>query len=509
MENKSYDGGEEKGKFHNSFHSSDENGHKEEEVSIRMREPTSRMSLNVQQINSSKDELITEQKGNFASRAVVRVRIALLNSLVRHSQKVHLLLTAIACLSVLCYFGAVFWHWDRQGRKPLKWCTGDGFLLVMFIIFCLAITYYKAIKPIFSRRSTSKNESSSSTYSRCIGIFKQLIFYCLVIVLLFYLIYDAFGETHRLISIGGMLAFIFIGFFSSKHPNEIKWRTVLIGIFVQITMGMLTIRWDFGRSVFLCIGNRTETFLRFGYEGAAFAFGNYIVHELHVFAFMSLSVIYFMGMIIEILFYVGWIQRMCFNMGWVIQKILGTTIIESVNSVTTVCLGLSEAPLLYRPYIKDLTKSELHAVMAGGFSTVAGTVFAAYTALGVNPSYLITASIMAAPAGLCFAKLLYPETEVSKTTPKNFVFYKSEERSIIDAACKGALSGINIITGVIATIIASVSLVAFFSSALQWFAALVGVEGFTFQSAASVLAEPSTALDPSPPPTAPMSFVRR
>ncbi|KAG8264622.1 hypothetical protein J6590_008558 [Homalodisca vitripennis] len=187
-------------------------------------------------------------------------------------------------------------------------------------------------------------------------------------------------------------------------------------------------------------------------------------------------------MLVQVLFYLGWMQVICLKLGWLIQELLGTTVMESVNAVSSVFLGMTEAPLMYKPYIKDLTKSELHAVMAGGFSTIAGTVFAAYAALGANPTHIITASIMTAPAALCYAKLVYPENTRSKTDSKTVHVYKSDDKGILDAAIRGANIGMSMVLAIIATVIACVSIIAFLNDVLAWLGMLVNIEDFTLET---------------------------
>lgn len=107
------------------------------------------------------------------------------------------------------------------------------------------------------------------------------------------------------------------------------------------------------------------------------------------------------------------------KLGWILQTMLGTTVCESVIAAANIFLGMSESPLLVRPYLKLLTHSELHAIMSSGFATVSGTVLAAYMSFGADPALLITSSVMAAPGALAIAKLYFPESEESKTKSSN------------------------------------------------------------------------------------------
>ncbi|KAK7866996.1 hypothetical protein R5R35_006862 [Gryllus longicercus] len=178
-------------------------------------------------------------------------------------------------------------------------------------------------------------------------------------------------------------------------------------------------------------------------------------------------------------------QWVVMKLGWILQVTMGTTVCESVNTAASIFLGQSEAPLIIKPYIKDLTKSEIHAIMTAGFATVSGTVLAAYISFGVKASHLLTASIMSAPAALCFAKLFYPESEESKTTVDNIRLEKGDETGVLDAATKGAMSGISLVLGIIANLIAFVSAISFLDGVVGWMGELVGLTGentisFTF-----------------------------
>lgn len=237
--------------------------------------------------------------------------------------------------------------------------------------------------------------------------------------------FETKDEPERLMSLIGMVMLFCLAFICSKHRTKINYRPVVLGVTFQFLLGLFCIRWEVGRSIFSCIGDKVATFLNYSAEGAAFVYGDFIVRKEAVFAFAVLSVIYFFSFFISILYYLGSMQWVVLKLGWILQSILGTTVCESVIAAANIFLGMSESPLLIRPYIKDLTHSEMHSVMTSGFATVSGTVLAAYISFGAQPAHLITASVMAAPAALCFAKLIYPETEESKTRSDNIQMEKS------------------------------------------------------------------------------------
>ena len=151
-----------------------------------------------------------------------------------------------------------------------------------------------------------------------------------------------------------------------------------------------------------------------------------------VFMFKVLSIIYFFNFMVSILFYMGVMNWLVSKIGWLLQLTVGTTACESMNAAGNIFLGQTEAPLLIKPYLAKMTKSEIHAVMTGGFATIAGSVLAAYISFGIEASHLLSASVMSAPAALAFSKLFYPETKKSKTTADILPKVESKYLYIVD-----------------------------------------------------------------------------
>lgn len=202
------------------------------------------------------------------------------------------------------------------------------------------------------------------------------------------------------------------------NPKKINWRPIICGAILQFLLGIFCIRWSVGRAIFECFGEKVSVFLDYGKDGAEFVFGSFLV-ENNVFAFTALPIIFFFSLCISVLYYLGTMQWVLFKLGWILQSILGTTVCESVNAAANIFLGMSEGPLIIKPYIKVLTESEIHSIMVSGFATVSGSVLAAYISFGAEPQHLITASVMAAPTSLFISKLSFPETEESQTTSGN------------------------------------------------------------------------------------------
>ncbi|MPC39093.1 Solute carrier family 28 member 3 [Portunus trituberculatus] len=290
----------------------------------------------------------------------------------------------------------------------------------------------------------------------------------------------------RLQSLLGVVVLLLFGFIFSVAPKKVRWRHVAWGMALQFILGLIILRWPFGRSVFECLAGKVATFLAFTDEGAGFVFGDLATVD-RIFAFSVLPVILFFSFCVQILYYYGVMQWVVIKMGWFLQVTIGTTACESVNAAANIFLGQTEAPLLIKPFIPQMTKSELHAVLTGGFATVAGSVMAAYISFGVNPAHLLSASVMSAPAALAFSKLFYPETRKSKTNVKNIQIAKGEEANLLHAAMVGVTNAIPLVANIAANLVAFYAFIAFGSHVFDWTCTLAGAEEGTCSIEASFL----------------------
>jgi len=373
-----------------------------------------------------------------------------------------------------------------HGSCGFQFCDGYGMLLILCVIIYFSILYY-LFKPFLKRpfkkimnsfkEILSKNIIKSITLGRILQI---LIAVAAIVGLAIYLFIETKDEPERLVALIGPAIFILGGYIFSVDRQAIKWRPVLVGIIGQFLLGIVCIRWDVGRKIFECLGQKTVTFLNYSRPGSSFVYGSLLI-EMNTFYFALLSVIFFFSFFISILYYLGAMQFIIKKLGWLLSSLLGTTACESLNSGANIFLGMSESPLLIRPYIKLLTHSEIHAVMASGFATVSGTVLAAYVSYGASAALLITSTVMAAPAALGMAKLFYPENEKTKTGSKEIQMEKTNDTSILDAAANGAANAIPIVLGISANIIAFVAFIAFLNGAINWFGYLIGINDIDFE----------------------------
>ncbi|XP_039302080.1 solute carrier family 28 member 3 isoform X2 [Solenopsis invicta] len=390
-------------------------------------------------------------------------------------------------LLVITYlvFAGIYWK-NNQKDCDLEWCNGFGLLIVLLGLIYLGLFYFLIVKRYFAKyiiqccqpAANSLERLRSTKYGTRIAMIT--IYVIILIAIITFLIVDTEESRRRLISITGIIVIIALGWIFSKYPGKIQWRSVIWGLILQFILGIITLRWPVGRSIFQCISGKVATFLDYAKAGSTFVFSDDIVSK-GVFAFTVLPVIYFFSFMVQIMCYLGALQWIIIKLGWILQSIMGTTLCESLCAVANPFIGMSESPLLIRPYIGQLTSSELHAILSSGFSTVSGTVLAAYISFGAEPAHLITASIMSAPTSLAYSKLFYPETEESVTKSENIKLEKSSDTSILDAATNGALAALPIVLGIIANIVAFVAFIAFVNGILSWFGGLVGYDELSLE----------------------------
>ncbi|XP_017044340.1 uncharacterized transporter YutK [Drosophila ficusphila] len=363
----------------------------------------------------------------------------------------------------------------------INWCHGYGFLIILFVIFYIFWLYYWVFKPFLGIKLYNNYLEPAidkwMEFSRKL-IVSGIMLAIVLAVVVAYLGYECRSDMNKAIGLLGPLSFILLGFAMSKHHKRVPWRIVTHGLLGQLLMAIICLRIPLGRSIFDCLGEKVTMFLGYAQYGARFVYGDRICDEF-VFAFAILATVFFFSVVTSIMYYLGWMQFILQGLGFLLQATVGTTVCESVNAAGNIFLGMSESPLLIRPYIEILTSSELHTICTSGYATVAGTVLGAYVSFGASPAFLITASVMAAPGALAFSKLFYPETEESLTRSDNIELEKSPDTSILDAAANGAAAAMLIVLGIVANIIAFLAIVFFLNAVTEWLFELIGLNNIT------------------------------
>ncbi len=282
----------------------------------------------------------------------------------------------------------------------------------------------------------------------------------------------------------GLAAFIAIAALFSSNRRAIPWRLVLVGTLLQFIFGVLVLRVDAVRLGVDAVGTFFVRILDFNEAGARFLFGNLLDASQSwgfIFAFKVLPTIIFFSALTSLLFYLGILQRVVFAFAWVMTRTMKLSGAESLSASANIFLGQTEAPLLIKPYLANLTRSELLAVMTGGMATIAGAVMVAYIGMlgGDDPAsrllfakHLLTASVMSAPAALLMSKILEPQTE--QIDSNLTVPHAKIGANVLEAITNGTTDGMRLAVNVAAMLLVFTAMVAF----LNWILS-AGIGGWT------------------------------
>ena len=309
----------------------------------------------------------------------------------------------------------------------------------------------------------------------------------------------------KLISLLGLLVFIALAFLLSVNKKRVDWKLVAWGLALQFIFAFIIIVVPVGRVFFEGANNVFNALIGYTVEGARFIFGNLVFNNVPVgpggafgpmdpigdptgwaaaggfFAFNVLPTIIFFSSLMTLLYHLGVMQAVVKGFAWVMLRTMKISGAESLSTAGNIFLGQTEAPLLVKPFIGTMTKSEMHCVMVGGFGTVAGGVLAAYVGFLVAyfpdiAGHLISASVMAAPACIAISKIMYPETEEPVTAGSIKIKLEKVDANVIDAAARGASEGLSLALNVGAMLIAFIALVALLNGILSGTAGLFGLE---------------------------------
>jgi len=285
-----------------------------------------------------------------------------------------------------------------------------------------------------------------------------------------------------LMSLIGVLTIFGIAILLSADRARINRRTILIAFAIQTTIAALILFVPAGSIVLDTIVQGVQRVINYGNDGIAFVFGPKINESLgFTIAFNVLPVIVFFAALMSVLYYLGIMQRVVGFFGGALHRLLQTSRVESVSAVSNIFVGHTDAPLVVRPYLANMTQSELFAVMTGGCATIAGAVMMGYANMGIDLKYLITASFMAAPGGLMMAKIMMPESEQPATDIDVDVSEEDEPVNIFEAIGNGAMTGLRVAVSVGAMLIAFVALIYMVNGMLTGVGSWFGVEDLTLQ----------------------------
>ena len=302
-------------------------------------------------------------------------------------------------------------------------------------------------------------------------------------------------------SLVGMCVLLGIAFAASTNRKAINLRTVAIAFAMQVVIGGFVLFFDAGKNVLASMSAAVSSVIGYANDGIGFLFGPLASQDTlgFIFAIQVLPVIVFFSALVAVLYHIGILDWIIKILGGGLQKLLKTSRTESLSATANIFVGQTEAPLIVKPFIATMTKSELFAVMVGGLATVAGSVMAGYVIIGVELKYLIAASFMAAPGGFLMAKMIVPETETPKDNLADLDLNDDDKPvNVIDAAASGAANGMHLALNVGAMLLGFVALIALLNGLIGgvggWFdhptLTLQKILGYVFAPVAWLLGVP-------------------
>ena len=282
----------------------------------------------------------------------------------------------------------------------------------------------------------------------------------------------------RFTGVIGIIIILGLAFLWSNNRKKINYRLVITGLLLQIALAIFILKVPIGKDIFFWLGKAINKLLDFSKEGGLFVFGDLTkitqilpegIVRSGVFLFILLPTIIFVCVLVAIAYHIGLMQRVISVIARFVHWAMRVSGSEALSNVASAFVGQVEAQIMIRPYLSGMTMSELLASMAGSMATIAGGVMAVYISMGVPASYLLAASLMAAPGALVISKIVYPETEESETKGTVKLEVKKEHSNIMDAISHGATDGMKISINVIAMLIGVIALIALVDALLGYF----------------------------------------
>ncbi len=272
----------------------------------------------------------------------------------------------------------------------------------------------------------------------------------------------------------GIAVILGLAFALSNNRKAINYRTVGVGLALQIGLAVFILKTSLGQQVFGFVGELVKKLLDKASEGATFVFGPLVDSPLltsvfgasnnFIFFFQIVPTIIFVAVLVNMLYHLGLMQRIISVLARGMYWLMGVSGAEALSNVSSAFVGQVEAQIMVKPYLKDMTKSELMSSMTGSFACIAGGVMATYIKLGVEASYLLAASLMAAPGALVISKIVFPETEESATKGVVKLEVKKHHANLLDAIAAGAGEGLKVAFNVVAMLIGFIALIALVDS---------------------------------------------
>jgi len=290
----------------------------------------------------------------------------------------------------------------------------------------------------------------------------------------------------RFTGILGILTMLGLAFLFSTNRRAIRLKTVLWGLALQFAFAVFVLKGKVGRLLFQAAGDAVNRLLSYAFAGSSFVFGDLGKQGSHLgfyFAFQVLPTVIFIAAFFAVLYHYGVMQFIVRQAARVMTRFLGASGAESLNVAASIFMGQTEAPLTIRPFLPDMTRSELMTVMTSGMAHVSGGIMAAYIAFGIEPKHLLSAVIMTAPGTILISKMLVPETEQPKTAGR--VILSAEEveaehkENLLGAIARGTTDGLHLALNIAAMLISFLALIALTNGILSGVHFLLAKVGFS------------------------------
>lgn len=287
----------------------------------------------------------------------------------------------------------------------------------------------------------------------------------------------------NMIGLVGIAVILGIAVLFSSNRRAINLRVVGAAFALQAAIAVFVLYFEAGQKVINVMSGVVLAVIGYSKAGIDMIFGP--LGNLDVigfsFAVHVLPIIIFFSALMSVLYHLRIMEWVVKIVGGALRKLIGTGAVESMNAAANVFIGQTEAPLVVRPYLKNLTEPQMFAIMVSGVSSIAGTVLAGYVLMGAEIKYLLAAAFMAAPGGLLMAKILMPDDKKSTQPEQEFNMERSEHKNVILAAAKGTTDGLKLTMNIGAMLLAFVGLIALFNGLVGWLFSLVGMDGITMQ----------------------------
>ncbi|MDH4071535.1 MAG: NupC/NupG family nucleoside CNT transporter [Gammaproteobacteria bacterium] len=290
--------------------------------------------------------------------------------------------------------------------------------------------------------------------------------------------------SSKLIGIAGIAVILAIAYLLSGNRKAISLRIVGAAFGLQVAVAAFVIYLPAGQAIIESMSRVVLNIMGYSRVGIEFIFGGLATESsVASFAINVLPMIVFFSALMSVLYHIGVMQFVVRLVGGALRFVIGTRAVESLNAAANIFIGQTEAPLVVRPYLKDLTEAQMFAVMVSGVASIAGTVMLAYVQFGAELRYLLAASFMAAPGGLLMAKIIMPDEDVASAADdsKHLKLGKSPHENVILAAAVGSSDGVRLAVNIGAMLVAFVALIALLNGFLGWVAGWFGIDGLTLE----------------------------